>query len=644
MLSSKCTHLRIRDTNDYDINVDNLIKSIEKEYEIDFRSLPGWENLVQRLHVSATDYKRKIQDSHLRKSIIIDKLFIQSSRPSPFELTAGLCRTARKWHQLEIEVKKPKISLMPAALDVVPDIKLEEPKQSETPHPNTEIASAESFVVELEPKPEPPKITDVEVHVESPVQTSHLPVTICTNHHKLISALGSQFSALSYKSILTETEGSVESEKEEWQRFKSTLLVKSIPMPITITNNTLKRQIVQFSVTNCTVEYIHIRFKRVLDYTPFVKIKILPVIPMRLYPGIAVIFKIIFKLKNQEEFKSGLYFRVGRDVYDEAPTEAFCIPFLSAFTKARSVTVSDTSMPPIYPWHIKRDSMYSTGHVTISVDDPYLYHLHIYKRIIDLSRESDIMLSLQASGPDTESVEERTEIDIKTIVSSAKGQNVQNEINSINVADLMALIAHDIVTLALESFIFESTYLYLQPYSKVKIPVYFTKAEHIGCHQSYYDFELVDPETEKVMMTKTIKIFAEVLPNPIQIQPLILDMSKSPVCHGYCQDNFVVTNSHKLYPVTIKIKLTTKMKKMFYVEPMEAVVPPLSYVPFAVKFCSRDFLAVHPSEDLVHFTFKIIVLGYKAVYENVPPFFYEVIAPCAVEFKKVYNEKYFKEI
>ncbi|KAF9424817.1 hypothetical protein HW555_000118 [Spodoptera exigua] len=207
----------------------------------------------------------------------------------------------------------------------------------------------------------------------------------------------------------------------------------------------------------------------------------------------------------------------------------------------------------------------------------------------------------------------------------------------------IACIVKDIIELALDTFILESTYSYLKPHETAKIPVYFTKVERTGYHQCYYDLQFINTKTEDVALTKIVKVFAEVLPHPIKVHPLILDMSKSPVNHGYCEDIFVVSNTHKLYPATIKIKLTTKMKKIIYVEPMEATVAESSSVPFTVKFCSRDFLSVKPCEDLVHFTFKIVILGYKEVYENVPPYFYEVIAPCALEFKKVYKDKFSKE-
>lgn len=639
----KCTHIRIRDNNDYDFNVENLIKSLEAKYKVDFRCLPRWKELVQCLHVAGTDCKRRIQEARLRKKMIINKLYIQSTRPSPFELTSGLCRTASKWRKMEADLKKLKSA---EALEINTEAPiLTESGGTENLHPNTSISSASQRISSIEL--EPSKI-DVEVQVELEVPGSHLPAVISTNPHKLLSPLGSHSYDIGYtrKSQFSVSEAPSESVKEEWKYLKPTSSVVCIPTPIILTSNTLDQQFVQFTVVNCAGDYMHIRFKSVMDHSSFLTAKIFPAIPKRLYPGIPVLYKLIFRLKKQEEFNSGLYFKVGGDVCDNIPPEALCIPIVSAFSKIHTVIVSETiTMPPVYPWHIKRSGKYSTATIKISVMDPYYYHLHIYKRLIDLSKESDMGLSLQASGVNTQSVEEREMdyvADDATIVSMPK---VENGTDSINIIESMDYIVKSIIELALNTFVFESTYLFLKPYEKLKIPVYFTKCERIGYHNSYYELELLEPETEKLIMTKTLKVFAEVLPHPIQIQPKILDMSNSPITHGYIEDHFVITNHHKLYLATIKIKLTTKMKKIINVSPMETTVPALTSVRFRVKFCSRGFMSAtqEPFEDLVYFTFKIIVLGHKSVYENVPPLFYEVIAPCAVEFKKVYNEKYFKE-
>lgn len=641
MQSKKCSHIRIRDDNYYNVDVEKFIKSLEAKHKVDFRCLPRWEELVQRMHVADTDCKRKIQGARLRKSLIIDKLYMQATRPSPFDLTAGLCRTASKWRKMKANLKKRKVPETPSISETdIPTLPLLE-EQSTTIHYNTSVSSPSPHTAtELQISP-----SRVDVDLQTDLPEPHLPAMIFTNNHKLISPLGSESSGMSYKSIVPSPEAPFEKVIEEWLCLKPTKSVVCIPKSIILSNNTLKKQFVQFTVINCADEYMHIRFKSIMDNSQFLKTKILPAIPKILYPGVPIVYRLVFTLRDQKEFNSGLFFKVGQDVCDNVPPEALCIPLVSAFSKMHSVLVSETiNIPPVYPWHIKRNGKYSTATVKISVNDNTNYHLHIYKRLVDLSKESDISISLQASGLNTESAEERemdADVEPKAIISMP---NIENKSESINILESMNFIVESIIQVALDTFVFESTYVYLKPHEKVKIPVYFTKNERIGCHNSYYEFEFLEPETEKLIFTKTIKIFADVLPHPIKIHPeMILDMSNSPVTHGYIEDQFVITNTHKLYIATIKIKLTTKMKKMFHVYPMETTVPALQSVPFTVKFCSRDFLFDRPFEDLVHFTFKIIVIGHKSVFENVPPFFYEVVAPCAVEFKKVYNEKYFTE-
>lgn len=668
MLPQKCTHIRIRDTNDYHLDIERFIKSLEKEYKIDFRTLPGWEYLVQRLHVSATDCKRRIQDAYRRKALIVEKLYMQSTRVSPFELTDGLCRTADKWSKMELDWKRTKkVSI--SEIQTNDDSLLSGPiieEMSQTIHPNTENISSESEknaeVVESK--------TNVAVQAEPSAESIHLPDVIITNPHKLISPMGSQYCGLSYRSLFSEEglTGKTESDKEEWQCLKPTSAVRCNPTPICLTDDSLSQQVIKFTLINCTCDSVFVRFKYVLDKSYFRNIKVSPVLPKKLCPGLPEVFTLIFKLVNQEEFRSGIYFKIGFDVYDNVPAESLCVPIVTEFKKQRCVIVSESvNIPPIYPWHLKRNDQHSSDYIHITLHDPFPYHLHIYKRVMDLSK--DPIVTLHADGINTElvmhDVEQQvsTEAVVNTEIVTHKTEHKLLEhkplethkaesktkasamriAERIMVHEAMASIVKVIIELALDTFMLESTYLHLQPHESTKIPVYLTKVERTGYHQCYYDLLFIDTITEEVAMKKTVKIYAEVLPHPIKVDPIILDMSKSSVKHGYCEDVFVITNTHKLYSAMIKIKLTTKMKKMFYVEPMETTIPGLCSVPFFVKFCSRDFLSVKPSEDLVHFTFKIIIRGYKAVYENVPPYFYEIIAPCAVEFKKVYDEKYFKE-
>lgn len=677
MQKSKCTHIRVRDDNDYNLDAEALIKSIEKEHKIDFRSLPQWKELVKRLHVSQTDYKRRVQYANLQKAAIIDKLYMQSTRPSPFQLSEDLARTASKWQRMKDELKSAKIIPEDSPEEVSSESVREE---VDTVHPNTENVTSDTTSM-----PEPSKL-DVGVQysvpqVIPPKTPTNLPVMICTNIHKTISTLDSRTSQLSFHLDRPQKMQLKDSEAEIKEWLPSTTAVVCNPTPIHIHNNTLDEQSLLFSLINCTGEYLHIRFKYVTEKSPFVRAKILPIIPKRLYPGIPFVFKLVFKLKSGEPFQSGLYFRVGRDVYANAPTVPLFLPIISTFGIDRVIRISDTvTIPPVYPWHITfgPESKNPRGVLRIAVGDSYSYHLHIYKRENDLSTESNVLvtLSMRPSTLNTESMEDRdtfiqseatfaidpsihTRSSTKSSLAKTKPTKNKSPVNAttntkpvpveieineqIVIDDMIGMIIEDIVQLSLDTFVFDSTYEYLHPNSKKSINVFFTKAEHIGYHQSYYDLELIDPETETVAFNKTIKVFAEVLPNPIQITPIILDMSDAPNSHGYYKSQFVITNTHKVFSVTAHIKLTTKMKKLFHVTPMKTVVPQQSSITFQVSLCSRHYLAPSLANDFVHFTFKIVIRGYNTVFQHFPTIFYEMIAPCAAEFKEVYNEKYFRD-
>ncbi|XP_075981337.1 uncharacterized protein LOC142979973 [Anticarsia gemmatalis] len=641
MYKSKCTHIRKRDTNNYNIDVEELIKSIEKEFDIDFRSLPRWEDLVKRLHVSKTDYKRKVQQANLQKTAIIDKLYTQSTRPSPFQLTEELARTAAIWRQAEADRRKPKVSLVSEpVVETISDVIDEEiGEELDTPHPNTEIPSTSEFVCVSEPSKIDAEIQCTSVQ-DKPI--SSLPVMIQTNTHKLLSALSLRTKQLSYHSVQEPLVHSEYTDLKQHEMFTSAVICN--PSKIIIEQNILEKQFLLFSLTNSSGDYLHIRFKHVTDLEPFTLTKLLPVIPKRLYPGIPVVYKFIFKLQKKGAFQSGLLFNIGRDVYDNAPTSPFLVPIISTFGLHRSVAVSDIiTIPPLYPWLIKNNpqSEYPTGTLKISVNDPYSYHLHIRKRELSLPGDSDVA-SMKAAPPSETSLADQSFGENKSalaqshnILEAAPSKNDETLTN-----DFISLVLYDIVQLALEAFVLEYNYLFLKPFSERKIPIYFTKAEQVGNHQSYFDLELIDSKTEILMMTKSVRVFADILPHPIQITPLILDMSEPPLTHGYFEDQFVITNTHNLYPITVYINLTTKIKRLITVTPMKCLLATRSSVPFIVRFCSKAFLAPKSSDDLVHFTIKVSSIGYKKVFGSIPPIYYEIIVPCVSDFKKVYKKQY----
>lgn len=646
MIISQCNHFRIRNNNEYGMDVERFIKFIEKQYKMDFRKIPQWKELIKELHAAKTEYMKKIQASKYRKCLIINKIYTENARPSPFQLTEDLARTSRKWEASRCKI--PKICIEEKTEDIAPDaaeydeISGELSETKFTAHPNTEIVPSED-VIEQQLKSE----------VETEVEPSHLPTSVCINQHKLITPLRSNDSFLSYKSGLNEIEITPEGEPKEWLFLEPTSVIKCIPKEIIVINPTLKEQCLNFSLLNCTTEYMHVRFKSVTERAPFKRLKILPVTPFRLYPGISVTFKLIFKLSQTEEFpSSSLYFRVGRNVLLQGPTESLLIPIVSMFKASRKVFVPKiVSFAPAYSWHINEKIGFPTEWVKISNGDCSNYHLHVVKRLYDFAKEAgDSILSLDVLGPNTESILQRVDDNEVEILSKtfspSKGDDLPTvtEVESLKTIDVIALVVDEIVELALGAFVFEHTYLDVHPHTKRHIPVYFTKAEHTGFHQCYYDFEFCDPVTEQIILTKTMRMYAEVLPHPVQVHPVILDMSNSPITHGFCTDNFIITNTHKLYPVTAKVKLTTKMKKLFHVLPTEVTIPAKSNASIKVRLCSRSFASESKSADLAHFTIKIIFRGHESIYNNIPPFFYEIIAPCALEFKKVYNEKYYIEV
>ncbi|XP_059060933.1 uncharacterized protein LOC131853875 [Achroia grisella] len=637
---SDCNHLRIGNSNAYGMDVEKIVQSIEKEYKVDIRSLPQWKELVKRIILTTTDCNRRIQDSKHRKMYIIQKLYTEHVRLSPFELTNNLARTSKKWQNMENQKHRQKISL-----NLNTDISAPQSSYTSlvetsdgklTAHPNTEILPSEEMI-EMPLKSEP--------EIEAKISTlSHLPVNICINQHKVVSPLTTPYSYLSYKTKSTyeELEMKTISERNEKESLllNKSLSIISSPKEIIVYKDSLQKQVIKFSLTNHSTKFVYIRFVRVTNKLPFRWASISPVTSVKLCPGISNEYRFIFKLlQNIEDFESYLYFKIGHDALTQAPFEAVCIPIQSRFNVSKPVSVSKVVfIPPTYPWHLRNDCGFPSGYIKLSVDKN-TYNLHIIKRIVDFTAQSkDDLSSLKVMCPNTESLKDRTEDQqIETQSKLLTYKDNLHDITSIKSIDVIILVVNDIIELALNTFIFEHSYLKLLPHSKHKILVYFTKVERIGSHHSYYDFEFYDPNTEKLIMTKEVKIFAEVLPHPITIYPSILDMSKSPMMYGFCEDYFTITNSNKVYPVTIKIMLTTKMKKILHIRPTETLLPATSSVKFEVKFCSPG-LIVYISDDLVLFTFKIIIKGNQTIYHHVPPFFYEIIAPCVPEYKKYYGE------
>ncbi|XP_013137302.1 PREDICTED: uncharacterized protein LOC106102390 [Papilio polytes] len=93
------TCIRIRDTNKGKIDVEKFIKSIEDTFKIDFKTLPQWKCLIEKLYFVSNYRERKIKEVNLRKFLIIQKLCLENTRLTPFELTERLVRTWSVWQK-----------------------------------------------------------------------------------------------------------------------------------------------------------------------------------------------------------------------------------------------------------------------------------------------------------------------------------------------------------------------------------------------------------------------------------------------------------------------------------------------------------------------------------------------------------------
>ncbi|XP_026320754.1 uncharacterized protein LOC113230864 [Hyposmocoma kahamanoa] len=205
-----------------------------------------------------------------------------------------------------------------------------------------------------------------------------------------------------------------------------------------------------------------------------------------------------------------------------------------------------------------------------------------------------------------------------------------------------------IVERAMDVFVFDRTYLSLKSGETKFVRIYFVQVLHIGCHNCYYDFEFYDSQSNELLFKKTTRVFADVMPHPIQVKPDALNMTDTPIIFGQCRNSFVITNTHCKYPVSIRIVTSTKMKKLIKIVPMETVILQKRSTKFVVKLCTRnrDPVVVKLDEDkcfnedslFVQFTLKILISSYVSAFKNITPIFYNIIAPCIHEYEYVYGK------
>lgn len=626
----RCAHIKIRDTNDYTFNAEEYIKDLERKYSIDVRSIPSWKELIKRLHVAKTDYNRIIQSSKARKLYIINKLHIEFYRPSPFELTEKLVRTAKKWDELKQITNKYNIKLKDTQIDE--DEKVFEQKESKdtVAHSNTESGKSS---VDLDEKTDSIKL---ESHTSRSIE-DHLPIRISPNIHRCVSPIKTEDKL----EVKNQTPRKKTVLKHEWKTLTPTNLVECIPKDIVISNH-IGSQSVSFSISNFSNAYVFVQYKYLTNGSFYKLAKVSPVARVKIIPGLSSEFtlecKLLKEINDFDDYYTNIYFKVSHNPVANRPKQALLIP-IKMQKITRSVNVSEiVQLPPAYPWHLTSKHGYPTAYLNLSVNDDFGYYIRVIKRkeskselkphITELSYELDTYSEIDRLC-DIENGNEPKSIHLK-----------KDYLPDITNTDFMASILNSIVEIALNPLWFKRNYMYLSPNSTSRIPVCLTKTEHIGFHQACYNIEFYDAITEQLIFTKMTRVFAEVLENPIVISPPhILDMRYSPVHHGFCIDYISIRNNHKALMCTVKIMLTSKMKKLIKITPLEISLTPNSCYKFKVMFCGRerDVLSNDKSDYLVHFTFKITLNGMKTVFENVPPIFYEIICPCYNEFLKVYK-------
>ncbi|CAH2089514.1 unnamed protein product [Euphydryas editha] len=638
-------NIRIIGKYDCDNDIEEDLKELERQYRIDFKSLTQWKNIIEKINSVKQECKMKLINAKNRNFRIIEKLYIQNYRTSPFVLTDKFSRTSKLWKEEKLTVRQQKtsskteyssMSLHNVSIDNV--IPSEENDIESNAHPNSEVAQSKEHILKQNIEPDS--------HLNSP---QYLPPFICTNQHKLLSSIGSSEIVLNHKESKN-NENNFKTETIEDLSLKQTKLVQCYPEKIIITSNTLREQILKFSILNTSTEYVYIRFKNLSDTFYFKSFRMSPLVPIKLNPGLSKHYKFNFTLRDSIDvnvISLVIYFRVCSKISEEI----LCLPLKGQIERCNSLIVTETvKIPQVYLWQVNAKCGYPKGIVQIQVCDNTAYSLYIRKKDLDFKESVDTRSSdsLKVITPNTESLMQKTndnemELQNKTILSPKGTEinafdivNIENE--TLNSFDIVTLVLNDILNIVYEPFIFKNTFLRLKPKSKRIALVYFTKAEHIGYHQSNYELTFYDSNDN--VFTKTVKVFGEVLPHPIVIYPNILDLIKSPVIFGHCKDHFTIINTHKVYPVSIKIQTATKMNKIFQITPRVVSIPAKSNVKFNIKLCREHINASQNVEIMAYFTIKIIVSGHRSVYQNVPPVYYEIIAPCTKEFMKTYKIEY----
>ncbi|CAG5049292.1 unnamed protein product [Parnassius apollo] len=613
------------------MDLNDFIKSIERRYKIDFKTLPQWKQLIKKLNFVEMDYSRKLHEVKLRKLFIVNKLYTENMRRTPFELTEKLARTANFWHKSRLTSRQTSENqTLNTKKDVHPVPSIQDSKDSVRKN-NDPLSEQEALLHEL-------------VFMDVDKDTNNLPLII-SNQHKLLSPLNSQDSDLSYhtlESISLHKKTKTNQTECHFVHFNG---VKCDPKKIIIRDSTSEEQTIEFTLKNISNDCCKVMFENIVNPRFFMNAKVFPPVTIKLYPGLSFVFNFNFNLlQNKVDFSTDLFFRILSKVSKGAQLSRLCIPICTKFFDPISLSVSNVVyIPPVYKWHLNSKFGYPSGIITIEVKNDNECYFRLINRKKDLARDpSHTSVDTVANS---ESVIDRIEddnlINDTSTWSTTKLLANKNYNDAEKINNFIKFIINDIIEASLDTFLFDLRCNHLPPKSIKKIKVTFHKSEHTGFHQTYCDIEFRCIDNGEIIETRTVKIFAEVLPHPLKISPVILDMSNSPVVHGMYKDHFVLTNTHKIYCVKIQIKPLAIMRKLLTITPMTITILPESSIKFQVTMCSSDNASELDDEvkDMVHFTFKIIATGVKSIYDGIPPIYYEIIAPCALQFHEAKKNK-----
>lgn len=659
-----CNNFRTRGDGIQNFNIEEIIKSIENQCDVDMNS-PKWRNVITRIQAAVIDYGHRVKDHKLRNSLILDKLQKEFTYRSPFDLTDVMARTASKWEYLKT-LRVAKVNpLLPESIQNI---------------------SSRSITTEIEEE-EIPEIKIDDDDIKEKVGTFPTPLNSSVSSKTINNNMSSTESEIC-KEIINDILAMIEEKQKTEYVFspiRKRLFIKSLlkrsPKIIKICSS--QQYNLTLKLKNCANHTALIQYQPLIEMSTFKHISVLPAIPVKLFPGIAYTFKLTFELVNPQDFVSNIKFHVQYPANSMTllnPYEYY-VPIVSLLDqklKYRSVTVPEMIViPPIYSWQVNNKSElyeypFGSSDVSVDTDDTHSYYVRIVKREVDIasddagdengSNEFNITSPTSAVHNIDDEIKDyslpkmlelpsdvhnepirSSSVPLKRGKSTTPKKSVSNIPTTSNpdIPNEVLQLIVNVVERAMDVFVFDKTYLFLKSGETKLVRVYFIHVHHIGCHNCYYDFNFYDSESNKLIFTKTTRVFADIMPHPIQITPDTLDMTNTPITFGKCVNSFVITNTHYAYPVNIRIVTSAKMKKLLKIQPMKSVILQKKSAKFVVSLCpnNEDEFVIEDSL-FVLFTVKIVISGYASAYKNITPIYYDIIAPGIHEYENVYHKKY----